>query len=74
MSESGLRGCIGWEPPGPGRGHFSPVNPSPLPFVNQGFRAKRPTDGPHKLPPGRYETQDFPVLTAGPTPRIALAD
>ena len=45
-----------------------------MPFVNKGFRAKRPTDGPHKLPPGQYETQDFPVLTAGPTPRIALVN
>ena len=45
-----------------------------MPFVNKGFHAKRPTGGPHKLPPGQYETQDFPVLTAGPTPRINLAN
>ena len=40
--------------------------------INQGFHAKRPIDGSHKLPPGQYETPDFPVLTAGPTPRIPL--
>ena len=45
-----------------------------MPFVNKGFHAKRPTDGGHKLPPGQYETQDFPVLTAGPTPRIPLVN
>ena len=43
-----------------------------MPVINQGFHAKRPNDGPHKLPPGQYETPDFPVLTAGPTPRISL--
>ncbi|MFD1468744.1 sulfite oxidase-like oxidoreductase [Hymenobacter caeli] len=45
-----------------------------MPFVNKGFHAKRPADGAHKLPPGQYETRDFPVLTAGPTPRINLAN
>ena len=43
-----------------------------MPVINNGFHAKRPTDGQHKLPPGQYETPDFPVLTAGPTPRISL--
>ncbi|MDO7846413.1 sulfite oxidase-like oxidoreductase [Hymenobacter sp. M29] len=45
-----------------------------MPFINKGFHAKRPTDGAHKLPPGQYETPDFPVLTAGPTPRIPLVN
>ena len=26
-----------------------------------------------RLPPGPYETKDFPVLSAGPTPRTPLA-
>jgi DMSO/TMAO reductase YedYZ molybdopterin-dependent catalytic subunit len=39
-------------------------------FTNKGFQPKRASN--HKLPPGQYETTDFPVLTAGPTPRIAL--
>jgi DMSO/TMAO reductase YedYZ molybdopterin-dependent catalytic subunit len=34
-----------------------------------GFRGLRNTDV--ELPPGQYLTEDFPVLSAGPTPRIA---
>ena len=40
-------------------------------FTNKGFQPKRQSS--HPLPPGQYETTDFPVLTAGPTPRIALS-
>ncbi len=36
--------------------------------INPGFRRKRPPDT--RLPPGQYETKDFPVLTFGPTPRV----
>ena len=37
--------------------------------ISRGFSGrKRPNDG--RLPPGQYETRDFPVLSAGPTPRI----
>jgi DMSO/TMAO reductase YedYZ molybdopterin-dependent catalytic subunit len=35
-----------------------------------GFHGRRSTDV--QLPPGQYLTEDFPVLSAGPTPRIAL--
>ncbi|MGA8117381.1 MAG: sulfite oxidase-like oxidoreductase [Actinocatenispora sp.] len=38
-------------------------------IINRGFHGRRPeqvTD----LPPGQYLTHDFPVLSAGPTPRI----
>ncbi|MDX3093126.1 sulfite oxidase-like oxidoreductase [Streptomyces sp. ME19-03-3] len=38
-------------------------------IISRGFHGRRPTSG-HKLPPGQYETLDFPVLSAGPTPRI----
>ena len=41
-------------------------------IVNKGFRRKRETD--EKLPPGQYLTQDFPVLSLGPTPRVNIAD
>jgi DMSO/TMAO reductase YedYZ molybdopterin-dependent catalytic subunit len=44
------------------------------PFISRGFRGRRhaaPTAG--RLPPGQYETRDFPVLSAGPTPRTSLA-
>jgi DMSO/TMAO reductase YedYZ molybdopterin-dependent catalytic subunit len=38
--------------------------------VSPGFRRRRPqTPG---LPPGQYLTDDFPVLSAGPTPRVPL--
>jgi DMSO/TMAO reductase YedYZ molybdopterin-dependent catalytic subunit len=40
---------------------------------SRGFtgRKREPHDD---LPPGQYLTQDFPVLSAGPTPRIDTAD
>jgi DMSO/TMAO reductase YedYZ molybdopterin-dependent catalytic subunit len=41
-----------------------------MPIVSRGFHGRRPTEG-HRLPPGQYETQDFPVLSSGPTPRIS---
>jgi len=42
-------------------------------FVSRGFVGKRRQgDQSKRLPPGQYLTDDFPVLSAGPTPRIAL--
>jgi DMSO/TMAO reductase YedYZ molybdopterin-dependent catalytic subunit len=43
------------------------------PFISRGFRGRRPTSD-HRLPPGQHETHDFPVLSAGPTPHVSLAD
>jgi len=44
------------------------------PVVNRGFRGKRPKDArAERVPPGQYTTDDFPVLSAGPTPHVALA-
>jgi DMSO/TMAO reductase YedYZ molybdopterin-dependent catalytic subunit len=40
-------------------------------IVSPGF-AGRPREPGAKLPPGQYLTRDFPVLSAGPTPRIPL--
>jgi DMSO/TMAO reductase YedYZ molybdopterin-dependent catalytic subunit len=38
-------------------------------IVSRGFQGRRrPSE--HRLPPGQYETADFPVLSAGPTPRV----
>ncbi|HEV2426930.1 MAG TPA: sulfite oxidase-like oxidoreductase [Acidimicrobiales bacterium] len=34
----------------------------------RGFRGRRSSDP--ALPPGQYTTNDFPVLSAGPTPRV----
>ncbi len=41
-------------------------------FFNPGFGSKRKASNSDRIPPGQYETDDFPVLTAGPTPRIPL--
>ena len=43
------------------------------PFIARGFHAKRKPATPDRLPPGQYETRDFPVLSAGPTPHTPLA-
>jgi len=37
--------------------------------VSPGFHARRERGG-EKLPPGQYLVTDFPVLSAGPTPRV----
>ena len=39
--------------------------------VSPGCRGRRRSDRPD-LPPGQYVTEDFPVLSAGPTPRVLL--
>ena len=40
-------------------------------FISRGFRGRRQVDAPAgRVPPGQYLEHDFPVLTAGPTPRI----
>ncbi|MFF3754714.1 sulfite oxidase-like oxidoreductase [Streptomyces sp. NPDC002018] len=41
--------------------------------ISRGFHGRRPDSG-RKLPPGQYETFDFPVLSAGPTPRVRRED
>jgi DMSO/TMAO reductase YedYZ molybdopterin-dependent catalytic subunit len=42
--------------------------------ISRGFRGRRQSaDTASRLPPGQYETKDFPVLSAGPTPRSSLA-
>jgi len=42
-------------------------------FPTRGFRGRRQLDAPaDRIPPGQYVTDDFPVLSAGPTPRIPL--
>ena len=42
------------------------------PFIARGFHSRRAAAPPGRLPPGQYETRDFPVLSAGPTPRTPL--
>jgi DMSO/TMAO reductase YedYZ molybdopterin-dependent catalytic subunit len=40
------------------------------PIVTPGFTGRR-REHAAKLPPGQYETHDFPVLSAGPTPHVS---
>jgi DMSO/TMAO reductase YedYZ molybdopterin-dependent catalytic subunit len=41
--------------------------------VTPGFRGRRGFDL-SRLPPGQYPTEDFPVLSAGPTPQIGTEE
>ena len=42
--------------------------------ISRGFRGRRRGDvDPERVPPGQYVTDDFPVLSAGPTPHTPLA-
>jgi DMSO/TMAO reductase YedYZ molybdopterin-dependent catalytic subunit len=44
-------------------------------FISRGFRRKAGPEAPGgRVPPGQYLTQDFPVLSAGPTPHIEQQD
>ena len=43
-------------------------------FISRGFKGKRRIAADSsRVPPGQYVTADFPVLSAGPTPRTALS-
>ena len=45
------------------------------PIVSRGFRGRRRDDGDgDRVPPGQYLTDDFPVLSAGPTPHRPLEE
>jgi DMSO/TMAO reductase YedYZ molybdopterin-dependent catalytic subunit len=43
-------------------------------FISRGFKGRRrdPDGDPGRVPPGQYVTDDFPVLSAGPTPHTPL--
>ena len=42
-------------------------------MVTRGFSGRKPpSELAHRIPPGQHLVDDFPVLSAGPTPRIAL--
>jgi DMSO/TMAO reductase YedYZ molybdopterin-dependent catalytic subunit len=43
-------------------------------IVNRGFAGRGSQTGTRLLPPGQYLADDFPVLTAGPTPDVRLDD
>ena len=44
-------------------------------FISRGFRGKRRSEGDSsRVPPGQHVVTDFPVLSAGPTPRISTSE
>ena len=43
-----------------------------MPPISRGFHGRRPAVDPARVPPGQYVVEDFPVLSAGPTPRTPL--
>ena len=44
-------------------------------LISRAFTGRRRTGvDPSRVPPGQYVTDDFPVLSAGPTPRAPIAD
>jgi DMSO/TMAO reductase YedYZ molybdopterin-dependent catalytic subunit len=43
--------------------------------ISRGFRGRRRSSvDPARVPPGQYVTDDFPVLSAGPTPHRSLEE
>jgi DMSO/TMAO reductase YedYZ molybdopterin-dependent catalytic subunit len=42
--------------------------------ISRGFRGRRESADPGRIPPGQYLTPDFPVLSAGPTPHTPFED
>jgi DMSO/TMAO reductase YedYZ molybdopterin-dependent catalytic subunit len=43
-----------------------------MPIINKGFIRKR--ESSDRLPPGQYQTEDYPVLSLGPTPTVYRDD
>jgi DMSO/TMAO reductase YedYZ molybdopterin-dependent catalytic subunit len=43
-------------------------------IISRGFRGRRQDGPPDRVPPGQYLTDDFPVLSAGPTPHTPLEE
>jgi len=42
-------------------------------FISRGFKGRRRDNvSSSRVPPGQYVVTDFPVLSAGPTPRVDL--
>jgi DMSO/TMAO reductase YedYZ molybdopterin-dependent catalytic subunit len=43
-----------------------------MPLISRGFQGRQRQPGAGLIPPGQYLVDDFPVLTAGQTPRVPL--
>ena len=47
---------------------------SAVSIISRGFRGRGHEGPPDRVPPGQYLTDDFPVLSAGPTPHTPLEE
>ena len=48
---------------------------APVSFISRGFQGRRREEGDSgRVPPGQYLVDDFPVLSAGPTPHTPLEE
>jgi len=45
-----------------------------MPSISRGFRRRDRGGDPSRLPPGQHLESGFPVLSAGPTPRVSTAE
>ncbi|MGH7486627.1 MAG: molybdopterin-dependent oxidoreductase, partial [bacterium] len=44
-------------------------------FISRGFKGKRrDAASSSRVPPGQHVVNDFPVLSAGPTPRVPISE
>ncbi|HFS0992301.1 TPA: sulfite oxidase-like oxidoreductase, partial [Pseudomonas aeruginosa] len=43
-------------------------------MVTRGFTGRGSGDQSDRIPPGQHLVEDFPVLSAGPTPRVEPSD
>jgi DMSO/TMAO reductase YedYZ molybdopterin-dependent catalytic subunit len=43
-------------------------------MITRGFQGKRSQSEPKRVPPGQHVTNEFPVLSTGPTPHTPLSD
>ena len=43
-------------------------------MTTRGFVGRRQSEPSDRVPPGQHLVQDFPVLSAGPTPRTRLEE
>src|SRR5919197_5183101 len=45
-----------------------------MPVISRGFRGRRSEGPADRIPPGQHLVDDFPVLSAGPTPHTSLEE
>src|SRR5438552_4368775 len=45
-----------------------------MPLISRGFRGRQRAGPSNRIPPGQHLVDDFPVLSAGPTPHTPLEE